>query len=89
MKIRHALAHCAAATLIAPAAFAATTQVTEDCARCRRRWIPRSAANGTGSSIAKARDHEAKGEKLCNVGQEGRRHEEVWTRQRRHAVKAK
>ncbi len=88
MKIRKLILAVSAATLMAPAAFAATTK-TEDCASLKKEVDSAIAANGTGPSIAKAREHEAKGEKLCNEGKKADGMKELHTAKKEAAVKAK
>ena len=66
MNIRHALVSIAAATLLAPAAFAATTTHKDDCASAMKKADAALAANANASQ--KAKDARAEGEKLCNSG---------------------
>ena len=66
MKIRHALVTVAAATLLAPAAFAATTATKDDCASAMKKADAALAANANASQ--KAKDARAEGEKLCSSG---------------------
>lgn len=66
MNIRHALVSIAAATLLAPAAFAATTTHKDDCASAMKKADAALAANANASQ--KAKDARAEGEKLCSSG---------------------
>ena len=68
MKIRHAVTSLALATLLAPAAFAATTK-SHDCASLQKEVDSAITANSGGPDISKARDRRAQGEKLCSSGQ--------------------
>ena len=88
MKIRNAILAISAAALIGPAAFAATTK-TEDCASLQKEVDAAIAANGNGPSIAKAREHLAKGEKLCQEGKKSDGMKELHTAMKEAAAKAK
>jgi len=66
MNIRNAFVTLAAATLLAPAAFAATTATKDDCTAAMKKADAALAANTSASQ--KAKDARAEGEKLCNSG---------------------
>jgi hypothetical protein len=88
MNIRKAILAVSAAALIGPASFAATTK-TEDCASLQKQVDAAIAANGNGPSIARAREHEAQGERLCREGKKSDGMKELHTAMKEAAAKAK
>jgi len=86
MNIRNALLTVTAAALIAPAAFAATTAVKEDCSSAQMKADAAITAHPHGS--AKAKEMRTEAEKLCRSGKtaEGvKKYDEA----AKHAAKAK
>lgn len=88
MKIRNTVLSMAAATLLAPAVFAATTK-TADCASLEKQVDAAIAANSSGPSVAQAREHQAQGAKLCKEGKRADGMKQLREAMKDAAIKAK